>query len=111
MIRLGELNASAPPISHALKLELDGHYYWFGGSRNTCYQWPAQTCDGSAPTRYTGADPNVRPGALLAVPPQVAARLQLSSEPARRILHALTDFGGYLVVPSAGFLFRLSQHL
>jgi hypothetical protein len=97
-----ELNASAPPISHALKLELDGDYYFYGGSRETCHRWPADTCDGSAPTRYTGKDPNVQPGSLLAVPPSVAAAMTLTSEPARRILHALTEYGGYLCDNTAG---------
>ena len=78
--------------------------YFFGGSREKCYRWPADTCDGSAPTRYTGTDPNVQPGSLLAVPPNVAAALHptLVSEPAKRILHALTNYGGYLVDNTAG---------
>eukprot|EP01043_Picozoa_sp_COSAG02_P058360 COSAG02_NODE_7250_length_3097_cov_2.364910_2_plen_209_part_00 len=103
-IRLGELNASAPPIAHALKLELDGSSYYYGGSRKSCFRWPADTCDGSAPTRYTGTDPNVQPGSLLAVPPTIATAMshRLTSEPAKRILHALTNYGGYLVDNTAG---------
>ena len=101
-IRKGELNSSSPPIAHALKLELDGGYYYFGGSRKHCYRWPADACDSSAPTRYTGTDPNVQPGSLLAVPVAVGARMTLSSEPAQRILQALIDYGGYLVDNTAG---------
>jgi hypothetical protein len=104
LIRLGELNESSPPIAHALKLELGGEYYYFGGSRKACYRWPADTCDGSAPTRYTGTDPNVQPGSLLAVPQAVADALapQLTSVPAKKILDALTSYGGYLVDNTAG---------
>ena len=100
----GELNDTAPPIAHALKLELEGRYYFFGKNRETCYRWPADTCDSSAPTRYTGTDPHVQPGSLLAVPPDLAAKLalKLTSVPARRILHALTEYGGYLVDNTAG---------
>jgi hypothetical protein len=109
-IRKGELNTSSPPISHALKLELDGSYYYFGGSREKCFRWPADTCDGSAPTRYTGSDPNVQPGSLLAVPPSVGAQMALtmSSAPAKRILQALIDYGGYLVVRKHLFVAHFS---
>lgn len=43
--------------------------------------------------------PSLKPGALLAVPPGDAPRVAagLATEPARRILAALVDFGGYIV--------------
>lgn len=54
-IRSGELNPGAPPIPHALKLELAGWLYYFGGHRlnpvtsnnqgATQYRWPATRSD------------------------------------------------------------------
>ena len=42
-IRRGELSNTTGPISHALKIELFAHQYYFynGGAYNTCYTWPA----------------------------------------------------------------------
>lgn len=106
-IRLGELLPGAPPIRHALKLELWAHafYYYNYSSLNysSCYTWPAVGCDSYWNQRsgpgYNGSNPFVKPGALLAVPPGAAPVVLagLRTEPGRRILQALVDFGGYLV--------------
>ena len=106
-IRKGELfgdpSHGAPPIRHALKLEFFGHlYYWWKvnvTTNRTCYRWPAIGCDGYAPTAYRGTQPYVSPGSLLVVPEAAASRIEsnLTTTPARRILHALRDYGGYLV--------------
>jgi hypothetical protein len=105
-IRLGELLPGAPPIAHALKLELDARVYyfynWTTGDYASCFRWPATGCDSyhaSAGIGYNGTLPALHPGALLAVPPAAApaVRAALATEPGRRILDALTDFGGYIV--------------
>lgn len=107
-VRRGELARGAPPIAHALKLELFAHWWYYrplNGSREDCFSWPAIACDGyfnSCATDkgcYNGTEPNVRPGALLAIGATDAAALNasLATEPARAILRALATFGGYLV--------------
>lgn len=118
-IRLGELQPDAPPIAHALKLELEGHLWYYGltplqkASENNQgrvqYVWPATGSDGGTDkpwpkNLYTGTDPNVAPGSLLAVPPVAAASLResLRTDVGRRILDALSHFGGYLVDSTGG---------
>ena len=108
-IRLGELLPGAPPIAHALKIEFFAHLFYYrplDGNRSQCYRWPANACDGymdacaSQPQGcYNGTDPLFTPGALLAVPAAAAAVLNatLATEPARRLLHALSQYGGYIV--------------
>ncbi len=119
--RLGELLPSAPPIRHALKLELQHQWYlllnsftlfsgnelrpWHRRERNVRklrsalrydryygakplqaastsnggrrqYVWPATGSDSGTEQApggmYTGTDPNVAPGALLAIPAALA---------------------------------------
>jgi hypothetical protein len=106
-IRLGELLPGAPPIRHALKLELWAHAYYFFNwtSRvySSCYTWPAIGCDSywdnTSGPGYNGTNPFLKPGALLAVPPtKIDALLaSLVLQPAKQIARALHDFGGYIV--------------
>ena len=44
-IRSGELLDTTGPITHALKIELFAHYYYYGGDAAPCYTWPAIGCD------------------------------------------------------------------
>ena len=106
-IRLGELLPGAPPIRHALKLELWAHaYYYFNWSSraySSCFTWPAVGCDSYwdsvSGAGYNGTNPFLKPGALLAVPPAKIDALLASLvwQPAKQIARALHDFGGYLV--------------
>ena len=106
-LRLGELLPGALPIAHALKLELWAHAYyfydWASGDYSSCFTWPAVGCDSyyksTSGDGYNGTHPLVHPGALLAVPPAAAPAVAagLRTEPARRILQALVDYGGYIV--------------
>jgi hypothetical protein len=110
-IRLGELSPASGPIRHALKLELFAHLWYYrplDGNRSNCYRWPANTCDGyafdtSSSDCYNGTDSNVRPGSLLAVPPKnvPSVNAMLKTLPAKKILQALSQFGGYLVDDTA----------
>lgn len=111
-IRRGELNRSAPPISHALSVELFAHRWYFCSdfaNRSTCFRWPAITADGYAveagnPMRYNGSNPNLQVGTLLAVPRDASARLgaSLQTGVAKRVLDAMTSFGAYVVDDAAG---------
>jgi hypothetical protein len=102
-IRSGELQPNAPPITHALKLELDAHlyYYWDKVHESSCYTWPAIGCDTmyNSFIGYNGTNPYLKPGALLAVPATLAPDVfaNLTTIPGKRILSALVDFGGYIV--------------
>lgn len=116
VIRSGELSPAAPPIAHALKLELYAHRYYFGlhplqntteanGGR-TQYVWPATGSDSytwadGSPLRYNGTNPHLVPGALLAIPTALAGSVNVTTTPGERIKQALTYYGGYLVDDTA----------
>ena len=112
-IRRGELDPDAAPIRHALKLMLWAkEYYWAGTADTPCYRWPATNCDGPASARadpadpnfYNGSNPDLKPGALLAVPPSRGPGVSgtLRTAIGRKLLAALTDYGGYLDDNTAG---------
>jgi hypothetical protein len=54
-------------------------------------------CENPDNGSYNGSIPALVPGALLAVPPTLAATLSPATVPGAKILRALTDYGGYLV--------------
>lgn len=108
-VRGGELLPDAPPMAHALKIELYAHdYYWAGWSGPACYRWPALACDGyvhsSGDQGYNGTVPAVAPGALLAIPPSLAPAVaaNLTTLPAQKLLWTLVNYGAYLVDDTAG---------
>jgi hypothetical protein len=103
-IRLGELLPDTPPPQHALKLQLYASTYYY--SQRPGFVWPALNCDGyafdpSSPLHYGGSNPYLSPGSLLAVPAAVAGSLNVTTLPGRKILYALSQFGGYLVDDTA----------
>jgi hypothetical protein len=55
------------------------------------------------PLAYGGRNPALQPGSLLAVPPAVSAALRgnITTVPGRRLLDALTDYGGYITDDAA----------
>ena len=118
-VRRAELLPSAAPISHALKLELFAHQYYYGvihghplqpatagnGGR-TQYVWPATSSDNyccwkAHPLAYNGSVPAMAPGALLAIPRELAATVKPTTVPGQRIKAALVSYGGYLVDDTA----------
>ena len=103
-IRANEIVPEAPPIAHALKIELSALDYYY--DQPPAKVWPALDHDGYAFNKsnrlhYGGSNPNLAPGALLAVPSSIAPSVKLTTEPGRRILAALTGFGGYIVDDTA----------
>jgi hypothetical protein len=105
-IRLGELTASGP-IRHALKIDVDGSY--LDGAVAGGFRWPANTADSCAPGCYTGTTPDMRMGALLAVPPGATEQsLNLTTVPGKKLFHALQDYGGYVVDDSADPSYNLA---
>eukprot|EP00041_Stephanoeca_diplocostata_P013929 m.249357 g.249357 ORF g.249357 m.249357 type:complete len:439 (+) comp19518_c0_seq2:252-1568(+) len=112
-IRKGELNASAPPIQHAIKIELYAYNWYYCGSRtnrSSCFRWPASSADGYAlkcgqpPGCYNGTNPSLQPGSLLAVPTAAVSptRKLLQTDIGKRFLDVLHAFGGYIVDDAAG---------
>ena len=111
----------APPIPHALKLELFAHRYYYGiveasGHRlqnktqanggRTQYVWPATSSDNYCcwpkhPLAYNGSLPELAPGALLAIPPSVADSVRTTTDLGGKIKQALVDYGGYIVDDTA----------
>ena len=96
-IRLGELLPDTPPIQHALKLQLYAHIYYY--NQRPGFVWPALNCDEYAfhpnyPPHYDGHDIYLSPGSLLAIPSNVT--VNLTTVPAKKLLFALQNYGGYL---------------
>lgn len=85
-IRVGELAPGAPPIGHAIALDLDD----LDNATNT-WVWPATKKDSYA---YNGSNPHTVPGCLLVLPLDfdIAA---LKSVPGRMFAQAMHDHGGY----------------
>lgn len=99
-LRLGELTGP-DPIRHALKVNLWGHR-WLSPSDGG-FRWPAITADSfyddsNSPNRYDGELPELRMGALLAIPPDVdIADLGLKTEAGRKIAWTMQNYGAYVV--------------
>jgi hypothetical protein len=93
-IRLGQL-VPGGVITHALQIDVDAANLYFG-SVLTCPRWPATKCDTSASTTYTGTNPDLRMGALLALPSTLDLHT-LNLSPAGLILAtAFQDYGAYI---------------
>ncbi len=99
-LRLGELTGSQP-IRHALKVNLWGHR-WLSPSDGG-FRWPAVTADSfydddHSPNRYDGQLPDLRMGALLAIPQGVDINdLGLQTEAGRKIAWTMQNYGAYVV--------------
>jgi hypothetical protein len=98
-IRPGELTGDAP-IRHVLDVLVWSEYlHWDGDG----YRWPAERADSYAEDRYSGSNPDVQMGALLAIPPSVrASDLGLDTAVGRKLFAAMQDYGGY-VTDDAGW--------
>ena len=99
-LRLGELTGP-DPIRHALKVNLWGHMDL--SSEDGGYRWPAVTADsyyddGSSAYHYAGAVPQLRMGALLAIPASVNIdALGLRTAAAKKLAWTLQNYGAYVV--------------
>jgi len=112
--RQGTNDASCTnPTFYLLQLQHQWYYgsaplanstHYNGGRRQ--YLWPATGSDGGSNKApgglYTGTDPNVAPGALLAIPESVATGLRMSTVVGSKIMAALVDYGAYIVDDTGG---------
>ncbi|MEA5565334.1 hypothetical protein [Anabaena sp. UHCC 0399] len=100
-IRKGELTSSQP-IRHVLKVLLHGRKYYYYSRSIPGYRWPADRADKTAPSTYGGKNPSLVMGSLLAIPSWVTeASLNLQTPAAKKLFHALQDYGAYTVDGSA----------
>jgi hypothetical protein len=101
-IRKGELSRNQP-IRHALKVIIWGEKYLYYSQSNPGHRWPADRADANAANQYHGKNPSLVQGTLLAIPPKVTEKnLHLQTPPAKKLFHALQDYGAY-VVDDAGW--------
>jgi len=98
-IRCGEL-ISAEPIRHALKVDIDDDYM-YGGPGS--FRWPAWKSDGNwdvggVDTLYSGTNPQLCMGSLLAIPLADSSRKhELETPVAKKLFDALLGYGAYVV--------------
>ena len=106
-IRKGEIS-SVNPIRHAIKIELTWTNLYFNPNNNTndygTYRWPAKNSDGGADgvqnpaQHYSGTNPALAQGALLALLPSATERsLGLTTAAGKKLFHAFQDYGAYVV--------------
>jgi hypothetical protein len=94
-IRLGEF--ASGKIHHVMKVELFAMQYYYCCT----YNWPAVVVDDYAnPTSYGGTNPNLGPGALLALLPDFDVS-ELTTMPGRILAQAFQDYGAYVVDDTA----------
>lgn len=95
-IRVGELRPGTN-FRHALTLQLDGRYLTKNNNDGTKgYRWPATAADANVDTYYTGTNPQMEIGALMAISPTFNISA-MRTEPARIMARALRDYGTYVV--------------
>jgi len=100
-IHLGELVPHGT-IHHALKIVIQPRQYHYDpADTSPGFRWPDTTADGHASLTYTGLEPALEMGSLLALPPDFDLDA-LRTEPGRIVAQAAKDFVIY-VVDSAGF--------
>jgi len=96
-IRKGELTSNQP-IRHVLKVLLWGEKYLYYSKEIPGHRWPAELADHNAAKQYHGKNPALVEGSLLAIPPRVTlASLNLQTQPAKKLFHALQNYGAYVV--------------
>jgi Carboxypeptidase regulatory-like domain len=94
-IRLGEL-VPGGVITHALQIDVDAANLYPGDASRRCWRWPATTCDKNYSTLYTGTNPDLRMGALLALPSTLDLSTLNLSPPGLILAKAFQDYGAYI---------------
>jgi hypothetical protein len=101
-LTLADLTQSGP-ITHALKVALDGYTDYSGA--NGGFRWPAVNADvgyndSSSGNYYGGSNPNVQEGSLLALPRSISPS-SFSNPTVARLAQAMQDYGVYTVDTTA----------
>ncbi len=93
-IKVGEFMPGKPPF-HALGLELFAK--WDYSCSGGCKRWPASAEDNYANGGYTGSNPKIKPGTLLALRKGQGDSLNLKSEPGKMLAWVMERYGAYIV--------------
>jgi len=93
----------ASPITHALKVALDGYLNY--SIANGGFRWPAANADegyssNTSGNYYGGSNPNVQEGSLLALPRSINPS-SFSNPTVAKIARAMQDYGAYIVDTTA----------
>jgi len=101
-LTLADLTQSGP-ITHALKVALDGYTNYSGA--NGGFRWPAVNADvgyndSSSGNYYGGSSPNVQEGSLLALPRSISPS-SFGNSTVARLAQAMQDYGVYTVDTTA----------
>lgn len=95
-IRLGEL-VPGGEIKHAIKINVNNTHLYYSNAKPG-FMWPAQNADGYAQAVYSGKNPAVVMGTLLALPPSVDINnIGLATEAAKILAKCLQNYGAYIV--------------
>ncbi len=107
VLRLGELGPRTGPPRHALAIHVNDVSLYAAATKSDCFRWPASRGDAYCVGTYAGANPALRMGALLALPPGTA--LALRTEPAKLLAWTLGNYGAYVVndAGSASYAFNV----
>ena len=109
-LTLADLTQSGP-ITHALKIELDGYLNYSGA--NGGFRWPAIEADtgyndSSSVNYYGGSNSNVQEGSLLALPASISPS-SFSNPTVAKIARALQSYGAYIVDTTATGSYNFSS--
>lgn len=107
VLRLSELVPGAPPPHHALAIHVYDVNLYAASKKSDCFRWPAWRADDYCIGTYAGANPALRMGSLLALPPGTA--LTLRTEPGKLLAWTLANYGAYVVndAGSASYAFNV----
>lgn len=93
-IRKGEFTGTSA-IRHALKIEVSRSLL---SKVDGGYRWPAANADTGYASNYTGSNPALRMGSLLAIPPSVdLGAIAWQTDAGRKVAWTLQNFGVYVV--------------
>ncbi len=96
VLRLGELLPAAAPPRHALAVHVWGREnLWQAAQEQDCSRWPASRGDAYCLEYYSGQEPELRMGALLALPRGNLPALRTLA--AQKLAWTLQNYGAYVV--------------
>lgn len=107
VIRSGEwTSAAGVPIPHALRLVVGAKWLDYPGVSGGGFRWPAHSADSYASTGYVGSVPDMVIGSLCTMSPSATeSSLGLTTEPGKKVFHAIQTYGAYVVdtFPNSSF--------
>jgi hypothetical protein len=100
-IRLGEL-INEDSIRHALKINPWAAKYCFYHDTLPGFQWPAHSADNYAESQYSGKNPHLLMGSLLAIPPHIHIdSTGIETIPGKKLFFTMQHYGVYFTEDAA----------